>query len=243
MGIDIKGGIAGGILGNGLVASGGPLNLIGAAGAFGGGEFLNYLGQQDTNRANAQMADRQMQFQDMMSRTSYQRAVGDLRAAGLNPLLALMQGGASTPSGASATMQNPLAGAPGMVSSAMDYFQKAKMNDSNIEVNNANKLLLQNSAEKVSANAKEAIENAKQAKLMSERMEAEQGAAVKFAPYKPYVDAVGQALNLGTTALEGVGIWKGLKYLGKGKLTPDTGMLKDGTPFKPSTGEVLIHKP
>lgn len=44
------------------------------------------------------------QFQERMSNTSYQRAVEDMKKAGLNPILAFANGGASTPGGSMGTI-------------------------------------------------------------------------------------------------------------------------------------------
>ena len=71
----------------------------------------SYFGQQEANRVNKEIADNQMAFQRDMSGSSYQRAVADMRAAGLNPMLAYSQGGASTPAGATAQMQSSLGAA------------------------------------------------------------------------------------------------------------------------------------
>lgn len=72
------------------------------------GGALGFLGQRAANKANSAQALQQMHFQEEMSNTSYQRAVEDMKAAGLNPMLAYSQGGASTPGGASAVLQNEL---------------------------------------------------------------------------------------------------------------------------------------
>ena len=86
-----------------------------------------------TGLFNQRSANKQMRFQDVSSRTQYQRAVADMKRAGLNPMLATKLGGNAAMSGASASM--PDLGAT--INSAENLRQMAPLREAQTNVQKA----------------------------------------------------------------------------------------------------------
>lgn len=82
------------------------MTIAGVGGSLASG-LIGRSGQKQVNRENVNLAREQMQFQERMSSTAYQRGKKDLISAGLNPMLLAQGSPASSPSGAAPSLENP----------------------------------------------------------------------------------------------------------------------------------------
>lgn len=151
--------------------------LLGGAGSLFGGMMSNSANANATAATNAtqmQLAQMQMDFQERMSNTAYQRATADMRAAGINPMLAATMGGASTPMGAQASLtaphfENAAAGAAASAQQAAIAASQPIVNEktkADTEQSKASAVALDAQSIKDTAQANSAAE---QAKLMADQ--------------------------------------------------------------------------
>lgn len=77
-------------------------------------------GQHSANKANERLARENREWSERMSNSAIQRQMNDLRAAGINPILAGKFGGAPVPSATTASMQNELSGITGTTGKALE---------------------------------------------------------------------------------------------------------------------------
>lgn len=191
-----------------------------------GGAVSNLQAQNQTNAMQMQLADKQMSFQERMSNSAYQRAIADMKAAGLNPALAYEQGGASTPQGAMAQLEAPKPGAIGgglaetaksVMSLNADIKNKhsqTNLNDASVTTAKETQRNLKAKTGETKANTENLVEakkrlknevvqtEAEARKALNEAnvSDAEQKARLQMAPWSPYFEKIGEALGYTNTA-------------------------------------------
>lgn len=216
-------------------------DLVGNAGSI-VGDMVTGGGysQLQSNRENIQLARESRDWSERMSNSAYQRAVTDMRAAGLNPMLAYQQGGASTPSPTTANVVAPKLGA-GLASSAKSAIELMSSQDNvkadtTLKQKSADKTETESAlnaqlAQKAQANAKEseantALSNVQAANVAAatpgvnaraardvmdtEVRKIQQPNEKTLAPADPFLDRISKGLGAVNSAVSIVNPFKGI---------------------------------
>lgn len=135
------------------------------------GGIASFAGNLFKNKQSKAAAREQMAFQERMSSTAYQRGMADMKAAGLNPILAGKVGGASAPVGA---MPNITSVTEGLAHSAKELagLPQVKASIANIQAETLNKI--------------------EQAKILAEKAEQERITTARMRIFQPAYEKAGQ---------------------------------------------------
>lgn len=240
-----QGGAAGAAAGS--VVPGVGTVIGGLGGALIGGA-ASFFGQREANQTNLEIARQatqaniasareQMAFQERMSNTSYQRAVQDLEKAGLNPMLAYMNHGASTPSGASANaattkVENTISPALATAIQVRALQKELESKDAGIALDQAAKMKNDSETALNTATAGVVHFNARKAQAQLPAVQAEANAAKKEAELR---GKYAKELMLLKTFGEGMGIVKDAATTGR--MLKGFGFDRGGDVMNKKTGE------
>nr|QJB19412.1 MAG: DNA pilot protein [Microvirus sp.]QJB19666.1 MAG: DNA pilot protein [Microvirus sp.] len=171
------------------------------------GGLFGSSAQDRANASNEKIAADNRAFQMNASSTAHQREREDLEKAGYNPMLGAMKGGASSPSGSTATIQasNPMSGLSSGVNSALSSASLVQ----DIENKQTSQALTTAQTATEGARAIQTANSAKESAIRTATIEAELPAKQKHGKYdSDYAGldaAISRATNaakLGSTAMD-----------------------------------------
>lgn len=140
------------------------------------------MSQKEANQQNVALARENRDWSESMSNSAYQRAMADMRKAGLNPMLAYSQGGASTPSTQNASVA-PASVGQGLFNSAkaiatgipqiQNMQADTQLKQANTEVSSTQATLNNANTQKALANATQSNQAAHESFTRMQKIQAE----------------------------------------------------------------------